>query len=601
MTPSIPRPSQAWRDVRALAWQIRGRLAAGLGLMLVNRVSALVLPACSKFVIDSAVIGGDRTALVMVALAAGTASAVQAGSAYALSQVLGVAAQGIISDLRKRVHRHVLRLPMPHFDRTPTGVLLSRIMTDAEGVRNLVGTGIVELAGGLLTMVLATAVLAYLSWTLTPVTLAVLAGFGGAMALAFTRLRPLHYERADVNAEVTGRLNETLGGIRVVKAYTAEDREHQVFARGADRLFDVVRRSMRAASATTALSTLFVGTVAVVVILVGGDAIRAGAMSVGDLVMFIFFVAILNTPVVQVASITTQLTEAFAGLDRIRETGRERPEDADEGARPPVDALKGDVVFEDVTFAYGPGEPVLRGVGFRAPAGTTTALVGPSGSGKSTLVGLVLAFHRPTRGRVLVDGRDLAGLPVRAYRSHLGAVLQDAFLFDGTIAENVRFSRPDTSEDDLRRVCRAAHCDEFVERLERGFETRVGERGVRLSGGQRQRLAIARALLADPRILVLDEAMSSLDSRTEALVQDALRSLRRGRTTFVIAHRLSTIRNADQILVLDRGEIVERGTYAELLAAAGLFRRLHDEQHRLDQERFVNPGEEFAVEPEAAS
>jgi subfamily B ATP-binding cassette protein MsbA len=427
---------------------------------------------------------------------------------------------------------------------------------------------------------------------------AVLAAFGLAMAYAFRRLRPLFYERGHVNAEVTGRLNETLGGIRIVKSYTAEDREHVIFSRGVDRLFGVVRRSMTAASATTAMSTLVVGMIAVVIILLGGRAVIDGGMTVGDLVMYIFFVALVNTPVVQVASILTQLTDAISGLDRIHELRSVATEDEEDVGRAPLGDIRGEIRFEAVGFEYTPGVAVLKDVSFTAPAGSTTALVGPSGSGKSTLIGLVMGFHRPSSGRILVDGRDLASIKLRDYRDALGAVLQDNFLFDGTLAENIRFSKPDASLDEVRRVSRIAHCDDFVERLEDQYETLIGERGVRLSGGQRQRVAIARAILADPGILILDEATSSLDSESEAKIQDGLRSLRRGRTTFVIAHRLSTIRSADQILVLDRGVVVESGTHPQLMARHGLYRQLHDRQHALEQDRFINPGEEFAQELE---
>ncbi|MET0624328.1 MAG: ABC transporter ATP-binding protein [Pyrinomonadaceae bacterium] len=592
-----PSPSQAWRDARELIWAHRSRLSVGMALMLVNRLSGLVLPASSKYLIDEIIVKRNAGMLVTLALVAGAATVVQAVASFALSQVLGVAAQRAITEMRKSVQAHVARLPVRFFDSTQTGVLISRVMTDAEGIRNLVGTGLVQLIGGLVTALLALGVLFYLNWRLTLITLVALGLFGGAMSLAFARLRPLFRERGKINAEVTGRLAETLGGIRVVKAYSAERRETLVFARGAHRLFRNVARSMTGVSGVTAFSTVVVGAIGVILTLVGGRAVLAGEMTLGDFFMYIFFTALVAAPLVEIASIGTQITEAFAGLDRIREVRRMATEDEGEDAREPLEEVAGEVVFDDVTFEYEPGAPVLRGVSFRAPAGTTTALVGSSGSGKSTLIGLVMAFNRPVEGRVLVDGHDLANVRLRDYRQQLGVVLQDNFLFDGTVAENIAFADPHASRERVEAAGRVAHCEEFVKGFEKGYDTVVGERGVRLSGGQRQRVAIARAVVAEPRILILDEATSSLDSESEALIQDGLQTLRRGRTTFVIAHRLSTIRSADQILVLEAGEIVERGTHGELLAAGGRYRQLHDKQYRFELNRFVNPGEDFTPEP----
>jgi subfamily B ATP-binding cassette protein MsbA len=515
--------------------------------------------------------------------------------------VLGVAAQRAITDMRRRVEAHVARLPVSYFDSTQSGVLISRIMTDAEGIRNLVGTGLVQLTGSVVTAIIALVILFYLNWWLTILTLLVLAAFGGGMALGFKRLRPLFRERGRINAEVTGRLNQTLGGIRVVKTYTAEKREELEFTRGVHRLFRNIAQSMTGVSGIMAFSTVVVGIIGVIMILVGGRAILAGTMTLGDFIYYIFLTGLMAAPVVQIASIGTQISEAFAGLDRIRELIEMHTEDEEDSRREPLAAIDGDITFENVTFEYTPGVPVLRGVSFHAPAGTTTALVGSSGSGKSTLISLVMAFNRPLSGRVLVDGRDLRTIKLRDFRSQLGVVLQDNFLFDGTIAENIRYGRPDATMDDIREVSRIAHADEFIEAFEQKYDTVVGERGVKLSGGQRQRVAIARAILADPRILVLDEATSSLDSESEALIQDGLKSLRRGRTTFVIAHRLSTIRSADQILVLEHGEIVERGTHAELLALGRRYRTLHDRQYQLETDRFINPGEDFTPEPPKAA
>jgi ABC-type multidrug transport system fused ATPase/permease subunit len=589
--------SDVWREARDLVWARRRRLALGLALMLVNRVSGLVLPATSKFLIDE-VIGNERAELLTtIALVAGAATLVQAVTSFALSQVLGVAAQRAIADMRKTVQEHVARLPVRYFDSTQSGMLISRIMTDAEGLRNLVGTGLVQLTGGLVTAALALGVLFYLNWQLTGVTLLVLLVFGGFMALSFMRLRPLFRERGRINAEVTGRLNEALGGIRIVKTYTAEKREELVFARGVHRLFRNVARSITGVSAVTALTTVIVGIIGIIIILMGGQAILAGTMTLGDLVLYIIFTGLVAAPMVQIASIGTQLTEAFAGLDRIREVMRMMTEDEEDDRRDAVDDIRGAVTFDDVWFEYRPGLAVLEGVSFQAPAGSTTALVGPSGSGKSTLISLVMAFNRPRSGRILVDGRDLAALRLRDFRRHLGVVLQENFLFDGTVFDNIRYGRPHASREEVRRAARVAHADEFVDSFPEGFDTVIGERGIRLSGGQRQRLAIARAILADPRILILDEATSSLDSESEAKIQDALRALRRGRTTFVIAHRLSTIRSADQILVLEAGRIVERGTHEQLYALGGRYRQLHDKQFRLERDRFINPGEDFTPQP----
>jgi ABC-type multidrug transport system fused ATPase/permease subunit len=589
--------SAAWIEARALISARRGRLALGLGLMLVSRLAGLVLPASSKYLIDDVIGEGRADLLAPLAAVVGAATIIQAVTSFALSQVLGVAAQRAITDMRRRVEAHVARLPVSYFDSTKAGVLISRVMSDAEGIRNLVGTGLVQLTGGVLTALLALTYLFYLNAYLTTITLVALGTFGGAMAIAFKRLRPLFRERGKINAEVTGRLNETLGGIRIVKTYTAEKREELVFTRGVHRLFRNIARSITGVSAMTAFGTVVVGVIGVLMIMVGGRAIIAGQMTVGDFVTYILFTGMVAAPVVQIASIGTQITEAFAGLDRIHEVLAMKTEDDEDAARAPLGVLEGEVVFEDVSFEYVEGVPVLKGVSFAAPAGTTTALVGSSGSGKSTLISLVMAFNRPKRGRIFVDGRDLSTVRLRDYRSQLGVVLQDNFLFDGTVAENIRYGRPDATIEQIREVSRIAHAHEFIEAFTDQYDTIVGERGVKLSGGQRQRVAIARAILANPRILVLDEATSSLDSESEALIQDGLRSLRRGRTTFVIAHRLSTIRSADQILVLEQGEIVERGTHAELLALHGRYRTLHDKQYQLETDRFINPGEDFTPEP----
>jgi len=583
----------AWREARALVMARKGRLALGLGLMLVNRLVGLVLPATSKYLIDDVIGKGHAQMLMPLAVAAGAATIVQAVTSFALSQVLGVAAQRAITDMRRRIEAHVARLPVRYFDSTQAGVLISRIMSDAEGIRNIVGTGLVQLTGSIVTALIALVILFYLNWWLTLATLTALATFGGAMALAFNRLRPLFRERGKINGEVTGRLNETLGGIRIVKTYTAEKREEIVFTKGVHRLFRNIAQSITGVSAITAFSTVVVGVIGVIMIVIGGRSILSGAMTLGDFIFYLVLTGLMAAPVVQIASIGTQLSEAFAGLDRIRELMEMDTEDEEDGTKEPLGALAGEVIFEHVGFEYNAGVPVLKDVSFTAPAGTTTALVGSSGSGKSTLISLVMAFNRPGTGRLLVDGRDLTTVRLRDYRSQIGVVLQDNFLFDGTVGDNIRYGRPDATIEQVKEVSRIAHADEFIEGFEKGYDTVVGERGVKLSGGQRQRVAIARAILADPRILVLDEATSSLDSESEALIQDGLHALRRGRTTFVIAHRLSTIRSADQILVLEHGEIVERGTHRQLLALGGRYRTLHDKQYNLEADRYVNPGEEL--------
>lgn len=583
----------AWREARALLYVHRRRLLVGLVLMLVSRLSGVVLPALSKYVIDD-VFGKGRTDLLPpIALAAGAATVVQALTSFALSQLLGVAAQKAITDMRIRVHAKIMRLPVRYFDSTKTGVLLSRIMTDAEGIRNLVGTGLVSLVGGLVTALIALGVLLYLNWRLTLITAVVLAAFGGGMAYAFQLLRPLFRERGKIQAEVSGRLTEALGGIRIVKSYTAEKREELVFTQGANRLFRNIAQSMTGVSATTAGSTVIVGVIGVIMIWIGGSDILAGRMTLGDFISYIFFIGLLAAPLISIASIGTQITEAFAGLDRIREILDQETEDEADAAKAPLADVQGDIRFDGVWFEYVDGQPVLKDVSFHAAPGTTTALVGSSGSGKSTLISLVMAFNQPLRGRVLVDGRDLASIPLHDYRSRLASVLQESFLFDGTVAENIGYAKPGATIDQIREAARIAHCEEFILRFPEGYDTIVGERGVKLSGGQRQRVSIARAILAQPRVLILDEATSSLDSESEEMIQDGLRTLRAGRTTFVIAHRLSTIRSADQILVLEGGEVVERGTHAELLEANGRYRQLYDKQYRLETNRFINPGEDW--------
>jgi ABC-type multidrug transport system fused ATPase/permease subunit len=597
MTPKKLSRRAVWAEARVLLSQYRRGLAIGFTLMIVGRLLGFVLPASTKFLIDNVLGQGQWNLLGPLALAVGLATLFQALTSYAVSQVVSVAAQQAIMEMRKRVQEKITRLPIRFFDDTQSGVLISRIMTDAEGIRNLIGTGIIQLVGGALTALLALVVLFYLNWQLTIGILIFLVIFGGLMAFAFTRLRPIFRERGKINAEVTGRLAETLGGIRVVKAYRMEAREQREFASGAERLFQNVKRTITGSSAVTAFATVIVGAIGVLLIFFGGRAIQSGEMTLGDLVMYVAFISVLVGPIVQMSSIGTQISEAFAGLDRIRDILNLETEDAHDDALATLPALRGHVALKDVFFEYEEGQPVLKGVSLDAPAGTTTALVGSSGSGKSTLVSLIMAFSRPTSGAVFVDGRDLTTIRLGDYRKHLGVVLQENFLFDGTVGDNIRFARPDATLEQVQEVARLANADTFIRGFPQGYDSIVGERGIKLSGGQRQRIAIARALLADPKILILDEATSSLDSESESLIQEGLERLQRGRTTFVIAHRLSTIRKADQILVLEAGEIVERGTHLQLLAAGGRYRTLHDKQYQWEANVYVNPGEDYQKVP----
>ena len=586
-----PPFSTLLRDAAELVSARKGRLALGLALLLVNRLSGLVLPGTTKLLLDEVIGKGRRELLGWLVLAAAGATLLQAATSFTLSQVLGKAAQRSITEMRRKVQRHVGRLPVAYYDQTKTGVLLSRVMTDAEGIRNLVGTGLVEVTGGLLTAALALGILFYLNAKLTLIALAVLSLFGAVLLYAFRTLRPLFKERSKINAEVSGRLTESLSGIRVVKAYGAERREALVFSKGVHRLFRNVAKTMTGFAGVTAFSTLLLGVVGIAILWVGANDVLSGRMTLGSFFAFTLYLGLLVGPVVQIVSIGSQITEALAGLERIREIRNEPPEDAESQTREPLTRIEGSVEFEDVGFEYREGVPVLRDVSFLARPGTGTALVGPSGSGKSTLIGLVAAFYRPTSGRILVDGRDLAKLRLSDYRSQLAVVFQDTFLFDGTVLENIAYSRPDAPREVVLQAAAVARCDEFVEKLPEKYETLVGERGVRLSGGQRQRVAIARAVLADPRILILDEATSSLDSESEAAIQEGLADLMKGRTTFVIAHRLSTIRKADTILVLEGGRIIERGRHEELLARGGRYADLYTRQYGLEANLFLNPGE----------
>ena len=591
--------SRAWAEARILIWNYRWRLLLGLALMLISRAAGFVLPYSTKFLVDNVFGQSQFWMLKYVALAVGVSTVISAVTSFTLSQVLGVAAQRAITEMRKRIQAHIERLPTSYFDSTQTGQLISRIMRDADGIRNLVGTGLGQIVGGILSALVSMVVLFYLNWHITIITLVVLIAFGSVLGYAFGRLRPLFRARGEIEAQVTGRLNEGLGGIRIVKAYTAEKREELSFARGAHRLFRNIASSLTGVSATGAFASVIIGAIAVVMIYFGGNAVianmqnPANGMTSGDFAMYVAFTIFMVMPVVDLANIGTQITEAFAGLDRISEVFAMKTETDEDSQRAALPEIKGTIDFENVYFEYEKDVPVLKGISFHAEAGATTALVGSSGSGKSTILSLVLNFIQPTSGAVSIDGKDLQSVKLRDYRSHLGVVLQDNFLFDGTILENIRFSNPEADLEEIKAVCRIANADEFIEKFPDGYNTIVGERGVKLSGGQRQRIAIARALLANPRILILDEATSSLDSESEALIQEGLNRLREGRTTFVIAHRLSTIRSADQILVIESGEILERGTHEELIAGDGRYKQLYDKQYKFEQNLFVNPGEEI--------
>ncbi|CAN5308933.1 ABC transporter transmembrane domain-containing protein [soil metagenome] len=591
--------TRAWAEAKSLIWNNRWRLMLGLGLMLISRAAGFVLPYSTKFLVDN-VFGQKQYGLLKwVALAVGISTIISAITSFTLSQVLGVAAQRAITEMRKRVQAHIERLPTSYFDSTQTGQLISRIMRDAEGIRNLVGTGLGQIIGGLLSALVSMIVLFYLNWQITLITLAVLAVFGFVLSYAFKQLRPLFRDRGEIEAQVTGRLNEGLGGIRIVKAYTAEKREELSFARGAHRLFRNIASSLTGVSATGAFASVIIGAIAVVMIYFGGNAVIANiqdkttGMTTGDFTMYIAFTIFMVIPIVDLANIGTQITEAFAGLDRISEVFDMKTETDEDAKRKDLPRIDGTLDFENVHFEYEENVPVLKGISFHSEAGTTTALVGSSGSGKSTILSLVLNFIQPNKGKISIDGKDLQSVKLQDYRRHLGVVLQDNFLFDGTILSNIRFANPHANFDEIKEVCRVANADEFIEKFPDKYDTVVGERGVKLSGGQKQRIAIARALLANPRILILDEATSSLDSESEALIQEGLNRLRKGRTTFVIAHRLSTIRSADQILVVEAGEILERGTHEELISQNGRYKQLYDKQYRFEQNLFVNPGEDF--------
>jgi len=584
----------AWKnlpDVWALMKPRRGLLALGFVLMAINRLSGLVLPASTKYLVDNVISKRQIQLLTPIVLAVLAATVLQGLTSFTLTQVLSKSAQKMIAELRRQVQAHIGRLPVSFYDANKTGALVSRIMSDVEGVRNLIGTGLVEFVGGMMTAVIALVYLIHTSVTMTGVAFAILLVFGYGINKAFATIRPIFRARPKINAEVTGRLTESLSGVRVVKGYHAEEREEGVFASGVKRLLDNVLKTLTATSLMSLSAAGLMGIVSAIIMELGAHKILAGTMTLGTFFAFNIFLGLLVAPVFQIVAIGTQITEAITGLERTREILNEKLEDDEPGRRVTLDRVNGMVEMQDVSFAYDTRKEVLHEVSFRSDPGTVTALVGPSGAGKSTIIGLIAAFYVPSSGRVLVDGIDLATVKLDSYRTQLGVVLQETFLFDGTIRENVAFARPNATEEEILAACQIARVDEFAESFENKYDTVVGERGVKLSGGQKQRVSIARAILADPRILILDEATSSLDSESEALIQEGLRYLMRGRTTFVIAHRLSTIRRADQILVVEAGRVIERGTHETLYALGGRYYDLYTKQHAVEANLFLAPGE----------
>src|SRR6266702_3341303 len=592
-----PNLKKLWPQIRALVAPRKGLLVAGLCLMGINRVAGLVLPFTSKPLLDKVLSPTHAHPELLPRIIALVFSAmiVQALTSFSLTQLLSKAGQRLIAEMRRQVQKHVGLLSVAYYDENRTGTLVARIMTDVEGVRNLVGTGLVEFVGGIVTAILAFIFLLHRSVTVTITVFAVVGAFVFVLQYAFKVIRPIFRERGKINAEVTGRLTESLGGVRVIKGYHAEEREAGVFATGVERLLANVMKSLTMTSVLGSASTTVLGLVSALVMWLGGHSVLNHAWTVGDYFSYNMFLAFMVAPIFQIVNIGTQLTEAFAGLDRTGEIMAELEENQVPGRTLKMPPIQGTVRFEDVEFAYDPEKPVLHGISFLAQPGTVTALVGSSGSGKSTIISLLCAFHTPSSGRVVVDGVDLAKVDLNTFRSQLGVVLQDSFLFDGTIRENILFSKPEATEEQFLFACRTARVDEFAERFPDAYATIVGERGVKLSGGQRQRLSIARVLLAEPRILILDEATSSLDSESEAMIQAGLNQLMLGRTTFVIAHRLSTIRRADQILVVEGGRIVERGNHEELFALRGRYYDLYTRQHGLEANLFLAPGEGDAV------
>jgi ATP-binding cassette, subfamily B, putative efflux pump len=556
-------------------------LLLGLLLIVINRLSGLVLPGSSKYLIDNVIVNQDFKLLEILLVVVFLAIALQSITSFSLTRLLSVEAQHLISILRAKVQKHILFLPVGYFDNNKSGALVSRIMSDAEGVRNLVGTGLVQLFGGVLTSIISLVILLRINVVMTLLTIVPLILFGLIMLKAFGYIRPIFRKRSVINAEVTGRLTESLGGIRVIKGFNAEKQEINIFEKGVERLFLNVKKSLTSTSIVSSSATFLMGIASVAIMGYGGNLIIEKQLSAGDFVAFVLYLGFLIAPIVQMSNIGSQITEAFAGLDRMDEILQMKKETDDENRTLELAEIKGDIRFDKVHFSYEVNTKVLNDISFEAPAGTVTALVGTSGSGKTTIAGLAASYFSPDQGTVYIDGQDLSKVTLDSYRSRLGVVLQDDFLYEGTIKENILFPKPEAGEDKLSEAVKAAYVNEFSDRFENGLDTLIGERGVKLSGGQRQRIAIARAILADPKILILDEATSNLDTESEKYIQDSLEKLMKGRTTFVIAHRLSTIRRADQILIVEEGEIVERGTHEELIKKEGRYYQLYTYQARI--------------------
>lgn len=571
-----------WRQVfKTIIWPRKKFIFVGLILIVISRLASLVLPGASKYLIDEVIAKGDLQMLKILLLAVIGSIIVQAGTSFLLTQLLSVEAQHLISVLRASVQKKILSLPIRFFDNAKSGELVSRIMTDVEGVRNLVGTGLVQLVGGALAAFISLFLLIRISPMMTFYVLVPVAIFGVISLKAFAYIRPIFRERGKLNAEVTGRLTETLNGVRVIKGFNAEAQEIKTFEAGAEKLFLNVKKSLTSTSLITSSAAFLLGLASTGIMGIGGYMIIKGEMTFGDFLAFTLYLGFMIAPIVQMSNIGSQLTEAFAGLDRTEEIMNMQPEDDPEKRTITIGPIKGDIEFNQVTFAYEPGKPVVENISFKAPAGSVTALVGTSGSGKTTIAGLAASFLTPDSGLITVDGVDLSKVSLSSYRAQLGVVLQDDFLFEGTIRENILFPRPDATEEQLRSAVNAAHVQEFTDRFEKGLDTLIGERGIKLSGGQRQRIAIARALLANPRVLILDEATSNLDTESETFIQASLKELMKGRTTFVIAHRLSTIRQADQILVIEGGHIREQGKHDELITKQGRYFELYTYQARI--------------------
>ncbi|OEK03586.1 ABC transporter permease [Roseivirga sp. 4D4] len=567
---------------KTIIWPKRGLLLIGLVLILLRSAASLVLPGATRYLIDDVVVNKDMQKLWLVIIVTIAAIITQAGTSFALTRLLSVQAQKLIAQLRVKVQKHILSLPINYFDSTKSGALVSRIMTDVEGVRNLVGTGLVQLLGGLLTSIGVLYILIDMNAKLTAFVIAPVVIFGLVAMKAFAYLRPIFRKRGQLNAEVTGRLTETLNGVRVIKGFGAELQEIETFENGVDELYQNVKKTLTATAIVTSSATFLLAGVASTGILgIGGYYIIQDSMTPGELVAFIAYLAVMIAPIVQMSNIGSQITEAFAGLDRTEEIMKTSTEDEDPKRTVELQEIKGDIIFDDVSFAYEEDKEVLKNISFDAPSGSVTALVGTSGSGKSTIAGLAATFLNPREGQITLDGIDLSTAKLRSYRQNLGVVLQDDFLFEGTIRANILFPRPNATEEELKTAVESAYVHEFTDRFEDGLDTLIGERGVKLSGGQRQRIAIARAVLANPKILILDEATSNLDTESETFIQKSLSTLMEGRTTFVIAHRLSTIRQADQILVIEEGQIAERGTHDELIAKEGRYYQLYTYQARI--------------------